>query len=87
MNKSDAFPKHDVENIFSLLYFFFPGQDEVVPMTLNCSLSIGCGDSVSIFFERAKIYVTARSRSGLWLPTTEDRERTWRQSEIPQILL
>ena len=31
--------------------------------------------------------VTARSRSGLWLPTTEDRERTWRQSEISQILL
>ena len=30
--------------------------------------------------------VTARSRSGLWLPTTEDRERTWKQSEIPQIL-
>ena len=29
--------------------------------------------------------VTARSRSGLWLPTTEDRERTWRQSEIPKI--
>ena len=30
--------------------------------------------------------VTARSRSGLWLQTTEDRERTRRQSEIPQIL-
>ena len=32
------------------------------------------------------IDVTARSRSGLWLQTTEDRERTRRQSEIPQIL-
>ena len=31
--------------------------------------------------------VTARSRSGLWLQTTEDRERSRRQSEIPQILL
>ena len=33
------------------------------------------------------ITVTARSRSGLWLQTTEDRERSRRQSEIPQILL
>ena len=33
------------------------------------------------------IPVTARSRSGLWLQTTEDRERSRRQSEIPQILL
>ena len=34
----------------------------------------------------SEIFVTARSRSGLWLQTTEDRERSRRQSEIPQIL-
>ena len=53
---------------------------EIVKKTVESGLS------ESLFAMKMNPSVTARSRSGLWLQTTEDRERSRRQSEIPQIL-